>query len=91
MIGVDNNQYFQVPAAQQKCMLTSMIKRVDVAVYDSIVDYVNGDLKGGVNEFDLANGGIDFATEGGQIPDTDQIEEFKQQIIDGDIKVPKAP
>ncbi|MCU1353863.1 MAG: family transporter substrate-binding protein [Acidimicrobiales bacterium] len=90
-IGVDSNQYLQVPPAQQKCILTSMIKRVDVAVYTAIADYLKGTLKPGVQTFDLKNGGIDFATQGGQIPDTKKIEGLKQQIIDGKIKVPTAP
>jgi basic membrane protein A and related proteins len=90
-IGVDSNQYFQVPAAQQKCVLSSMIKRVDVAVYDSIQDYVDGDLQGGADVFDLKNGGIDYATQGGQIPDPGQIDDLKQQIIDGKIEVPTTP
>jgi len=90
-IGVDSNQYFQVPADQQKCMLSSMVKRVDVAVYDTIKDWVGDEFKAGTTVFDLSNGGIDYATEGGQIKDTAQINELKQDIIDGKIKVPTAP
>ncbi|MCU1453087.1 MAG: family transporter substrate-binding protein [Acidimicrobiales bacterium] len=87
-IGVDSNQYLQVPPAQQKCILTSMIKRVDVAVYTAVKAYLTGGLKGGTLMFDLKNGGIDFATQGGQIPDTKKLEDLKQQIIDGKITVP---
>jgi basic membrane protein A and related proteins len=91
VIGADNDQYFQVPANQQKCMLSSMTKRVDVAVYDAVSSYLNGSLKGGVQVGDLKNGGIDFATSGGQIPDVAQLNDLKQQIIDGKIKVPTTP
>ena len=91
VIGVDNDQYFQVPADQQKCMLSSMTKRVDVAIYDAVSSYVDGSLKTGVQVGDLKSGGIDFATAGGQIPDTEQLEDLKQQIIDGKIKVPTTP
>ena len=91
VIGVDQNQYFQFGAAQQKCMLTSMVKRVDVGVYNTVEGFVKGEFKGGTSLFDLSNGGISFATEGGQIPDTKQLDELKQKIIDGDIKVPTAP
>ncbi|MCU1498977.1 MAG: family transporter substrate-binding protein [Acidimicrobiales bacterium] len=90
-IGVDSNQYLQVPAKQQACMLTSMLKRVDVAVYSTIKDFVNGDFKAGTSTFDLANGGIDIATQGGQIKDQDQLDQFKQDVIDGKITVPTAP
>ena len=91
VIGVDQNQYFQVSEAQQKCMLTSMIKRVDVGVYSTVESFVKGEFKAGTSVFDLTNGGIDFATEGGQVPDTKQIDDLKQKIIDGDIKVPTTP
>lgn len=91
VIGVDSNQYLQVDAKQQKCMLTSMIKRVDVAVYSTVKAFVNGEFKAGTTPYDLANGGIDYATQGGQIKDTAQIDQLKQDIIDGKITVPTAP
>ncbi|MGI8754543.1 MAG: BMP family lipoprotein [Acidimicrobiales bacterium] len=90
-IGVDSNQYLQVPAAQQKCMLSSMLKRVDVAVYATIKDWVGDKFKAGVSTYDLENGGIDFATQGGQIKDQKQIEQFKKDIISGKITVPTTP
>jgi len=91
-IGVDSDQYQQVPADQQKCVLTSMIKRVDLAVYDSIGEFLNGTLKAGEQRFDLKSGGIDFATDGGQLDSfKSKIDDYKQQIIDGKITVPTAP
>ncbi len=90
-IGVDSNQYLQVDEGEQACMLTSMLKRVDVAVYSTIVAFANDELDGGVQVFDLANDGIGYATQGGQIVDEDALEDLKQQIIDGDIDVPDAP
>jgi basic membrane protein A len=90
-IGVDSDQYFQVDEPEQKCMLSSMLKRVDVGVYDTIGTWVSGDFKGGVEVFDLANGGIDYSQAGGQVKDPAQIDDLKQQIIDGDIEVPTAP
>lgn len=90
-IGVDSNQYFQVEADQQACMLSSMLKRVDVAVYETIKAFAAGEFEAGVTSFDLANGGIDYATAGGQVVDVEAIDELKQQIIDGEIEVPTAP
>jgi basic membrane protein A len=90
-IGVDSNQYLSADEEQQKCILTSMLKRVDIAVYDAIKSFVGGDLEAGVQTYDLENGGIDYATQGGQLEETDKIEEFKQQIVDGDIEVPTEP
>jgi len=90
-IGVDSDQYFQVDEAQQKCMLSSMLKRVDVAVYDTIAKYAGDEFKAGQSVYDLSNGGIDYSTAGGQVKDTDAIDELKQQIIDGEIEVPTTP
>lgn len=90
-IGVDSNQYFQVDEAQQECMLSSMLKRVDVAVYDTIEAFAADEFEAGTTVFDLSNGGIDYATAGGQIKDPEQIDELKQQIIDGKITVPTEP
>lgn len=91
-IGVDSDQYQQVDAATQPCILTSMLKRVDQAVYSAIEDLANGELEAGSAVFDLASGGIDFATDGGQLDDiSDELEDLKQQIIDGEIEVPDVP
>lgn len=90
-IGVDSNQYLAAPEDQQACIMTSMLKRVDVSVYDTVKNYLEGTEGGEITAFSLENEGIDYATQGGQIPDTDQLDEFKQQIIDGEIEVPTAP
>lgn len=91
-IGVDSDQYQQVEEGVQPCILTSMLKRVDVAVYTAIENLINGELEAGSLTFDLENEGIAYATDGGQIDDIeDQLEEMKQKIIDGEIEVPTAP
>ena len=90
-IGVDQNQYLGANAEQQECILTSMLKRVDIAVYDAVKAFVDGSLEGGVAVGDLSTGGIDYATDGGQFVEQDQIDDYKQQIIDGEIEVPTTP
>jgi|TARA_R110000868_G_scaffold18172_93_gene80392 basic membrane protein A len=56
-IGVDSNQNHLHPGK----VLTSMLKRVDVAVYESMKA---GDaLEGGVEVLDLANGGVGYAMD----------------------------
>ncbi len=73
-------------------ILTSMIKRVDVAVFETIRDVNEGDFTAGVRSFDLASNGVGYSTTGGHIDDiVDQLEDFKQQIVDGEITVPEAP
>lgn len=93
-IGVDSDQYQQVDEETQPCILTSMLKRVDQAVYSTILDLVEGggELEGGVVSGDLESGGIGYAMDGGQLDDiNDQLEELQQQIIDGEIEVPATP
>jgi basic membrane protein A len=90
-IGVDSDQYFQVPEGQQACMLSSMLKRVDVAVYETIKSVVADEFAAEVTAFDLSNDGIGYSTAGGQVVDEGQIEDLKQQIIDGEITVPTEP
>jgi len=58
-IGVDANQNWIKPGL----ILTSMLKRVDVAVFSSIEDAKNGKFSGGTKRFGLANKGIDYAVD----------------------------
>jgi basic membrane protein A len=93
-IGVDSDQYNTVDdPALKKVIMTSMLKRVDNAVQAFIGDFVDGKVKGGTDVVnDLKSDGVGLATSGGQIDDIkDQIDEYRQKIIDGEIKVPTTP
>jgi basic membrane protein A len=92
-IGVDSDQYLTAEPAVQDKILTSMIKRVDVAVFEAIKSFVEGDLEAGVRVFDLSNEGVGYSTSGDFLSEDiiSQLDELKQQIIDGDIEVPTAP
>ncbi len=90
-IGVDSDQYLTVEADLQPYILTSMLKRVDVAVYETIKAYTEGALEPGVRVFDLSVDGVGYATSGGYVDDiADQLDEFKAQIVAGDIEVPDS-
>ncbi len=58
-IGVDSNQNGLQPGK----VLTSMLKRVDTAVYGAFMDAKDDKLKGGVNDLGLKEGGVDFAVD----------------------------
>jgi basic membrane protein A len=92
-IGVDSDQYNTVGAGLEQYVLTSMLKRVDVAVYDTIKSFTEGSLKPGVQVYDLARDGVGYSTTGGFISDDTikKVDDYKQQIIDGKITVPEAP
>jgi len=90
-IGVDSDQYQTAPAELQPFILTSMIKRVNVAVYETIKSQVDGNFQGGYVTFDLARDGVGYSTSGGFIDDiVPQLEDLKQKIISGDITVPTS-
>jgi basic membrane protein A len=91
-IGVDSDQYNLVDPALQPYVLTSMLKKVDVAVQQTIEALANGEFRGGTQVFDLAAGGVDYSTSGGFVDDiASELDAFKQQIIDGEIEVPTSP
>lgn len=88
-IGVDADQYLAVPADLQPHILTSMMKRVDLAVYNAIEAQVTGTFMPGDHQLDLAAGGLDYATSGGFIDDlVGDLEALRADIISGAIVVP---
>ncbi len=91
-IGVDSDQYLTVDAAQQPFILTSALKRVDTSVLEYVTAFDAGKAPAGVVTYDLESGGVGYSTSGGFVDDiADQIDDYKQQIIDGKIKVPTEP
>ncbi len=88
-IGVDSNQNWMKPGA----ILTSMMKRVDVAVYNTIQDTQNNKFTSGVVRYGFKDKGVDYALDKNNekllTPDLiAKLEEIKSQILSGKIKVP---
>ena len=85
-IGVDSDQSNIAPDT----VLTSAMKRVDNAVYDSVEAVMNGTLESGVHTYDLAAGGVDIAPSQDLLTDEvkTKVEEVKAKIISGEITVP---
>ncbi len=94
-VGVDSDQYLVVTADQAKYILTSMIKRVDTATYETIVAVAEGTFEGGIAEvFDLASEGISYSTSNTDLMTQDiidRVDEYKQKILDGEIVPPDDP
>src|SRR6266480_900341 len=89
VIGVDANQNMLKPGF----VLTSMVKRVDNAVYAIIQDRVNGQFKAGPHVNGLAEDGVGYAMDENNknliTPEMiQQVEAAKKKIISGEIKVP---
>ena len=93
-IGVDADQAKLFPDAP---ILTSVVKRVDNSIYQTIEETRSGAFPGGeVVEFGLDDKGISLAPFGrfdGDVPQNvkDEVDNARQGIIDGDIKVPDSP
>jgi len=85
-IGVDSNQNYLHPGH----MLTSMMKRVDIAVFNAFS--AGPDLKPGFNVLGLAEGGVDYAMDEYNkdlvTPEMKAaVEDAKAKIISGEIEV----
>jgi len=90
-IGVDANQNWVKPGF----ILTSMMKRVDNAVFDTVKQVVDGGFVGGIHLFGLDNDGVGYALDDynrSLIPQAilDEVERAKKEIIAGRIKVTDA-
>lgn len=88
-IGVDSNQNWIKPGF----ILTSMLKRVDKAVYSTIEDLKNGKFTSGVVRYGLKDKGVDYSVDkfNEKLISSEQIktlEALKVDIINGKIKVP---
>ncbi len=59
-IGVDSDQHDEMPGT----VVTSMIKRVDVAVFDTIRAAGEGRFAAGMVSFGIAEGGVGYVSEG---------------------------
>jgi basic membrane protein A len=91
-IGVDSDQYLTATPDQQKHILTSMLKRVDTSVFDTVKQFKDKTLKGGFATYDLKSDGVGYSTSGGYLDDVkDKLDKIKADIIAGTITVPTAP
>ncbi|HVF56653.1 MAG TPA: BMP family ABC transporter substrate-binding protein, partial [Pyrinomonadaceae bacterium] len=91
VIGVDSNQNMVKPGF----VLTSMVKRVDNAVYQIVQDVVNKQFKGGFHVYGLESDGVAYSMDEFNksliSPEIlQEVEAAKQRIIKGEIKVTDA-
>jgi basic membrane protein A len=91
-IGVDSDQYLTATADQKAHILTSALKRVDIACFDWLTTVNDGDPGTSYVTYDLKNGGVGYATSNDAIkPYQAKIDEFADKIKSGAVKVPTAP
>ena len=100
-IGVDSDQgliYATSENEQEQAIaediLTSMLKRVDQSVFLVAEDFINngGSVDGGYRTFGLSDGGVGVAINDYNreliSPYTDDLDDLRQMVIDGEITVP---
>ncbi|MBV8763119.1 MAG: BMP family ABC transporter substrate-binding protein [Deltaproteobacteria bacterium] len=88
-IGVDSDQFERAPC----CVVTSMVKRVDVAVIDIIKDVIAKRFKGGLHELGLAEHGVTFVSDerNEKLLPLDVVQKARtiaDDIVAGKIRVP---
>ena len=91
IIGVDSD-WFDTAPEYQDVLLTSVLKKIDVAVYNTVVDMVNGEFTSGTVTYTIADGGVDIApfhNFDSAVPQElkDALATIKEQLIDGSLTV----
>jgi len=91
IIGVDQDWFLSAPEYND-IELSSVQKRVDVAVFKTIQDVMNGKFTGGTVTYTIADGGVDLAPYhnfDSQVPQAlkDEITQAKADLISGKITV----
>jgi basic membrane protein A and related proteins len=91
VIGVDSNQNMVKPGF----VLTSMVKRVDNAVYDVVKEVLDGKFQGGFHAFGLDKDGVAYAMDDNNkalIPGDVilRVEQAKTDIVSGKVTVTDA-
>ena len=91
-IGVDSDQYDEAPGV----VLTSMVKRVDTAVFDTIQELKDGKWQNGVRDFGLAEKGVTWVYDDRNkalIPDAvkAKVDSLQALIVAGTLRVPTEP
>jgi len=88
-IGVDSNQNWIKPGL----ILSSMLKRVDIGVFETIKEVSEGKFQSGIVRYGLKSKAVDYAVDNhnSKLITSEmmaRLEDLKKQILDGKIKVP---
>ena len=93
-IGVDSDQYLTASPEEQPHILTSMLKRVDVAIYNVIKSAGDGTFEPGGMVLTMADDGVAYGSGAPHLL-TDEIkaamDAARKKIVAGQVKVPTEP
>lgn len=91
IVGVDTDWFVSAPE-YQSVVLTSVMKKIDVAVFSTIKDAMSGNFKGGTVTYTIKDGGVDLApfhNFDSQLPSTlaGELATIKSGLSDGSLTV----
>jgi basic membrane lipoprotein Med (substrate-binding protein (PBP1-ABC) superfamily)/DNA-binding SARP family transcriptional activator len=92
-IGIDNDQWYEAKPEEQLHVLTSIVKRGDLAAYDLVEHMLNGGPAGVAFRLGLAKGGFTYSTQGDALtPDiVARLEGAIADVSEGLVTVPTVP
>ncbi len=92
-IGPDSDWWLEVADHLRPHVLTSMIKKMDVAMFETIRDFTEGRFEPGVTTLTLSDGAYALSTTGGNLTDVhlETISDLTQSLVDGVVTLPDVP
>ncbi|GAE93285.1 unspecified monosaccharide ABC transport system [Gracilibacillus boraciitolerans JCM 21714] len=94
VIGVDRDQHDEGQINDHNVTLTSMVKRVDVAVQDVATRGMNGEFPGGeLLQYGLEEDGISYAKTNEEAMTEEiisAVDEWKEKLLSGEVKAPQT-
>ncbi len=94
VLGCDKDQYDEgIYKDDKSVVLTSMVKNLDVVVYDTLTDVKNGKFKSGYKFYTLKDNGVNLPKKNPNLKDEwlEIVKKYKDDIIKGKILVPLTP
>ncbi len=93
VVGVDKDQYkYGIYKEGKSVILTSMMKRLDIAVYDTLSSLKKGEFQAGVTLYSLKNNGVSLPKNNPNLKTQwlEIVEKYKNDIINEKIVVPNT-
>ncbi len=91
VVGVDTDWHLTEPTNRARHVLTSMVKRFDVAMADVMQAFVDDELTSEPRRYTLGSGGVELSSRGGALAVPATLALLRQQLIDREVTVPTIP